>query len=110
MSFLYEKIEGGAVVMPIERVAKVHETKEKQHLILDNRETLNISGANDVIAFSDNAIELDTNMGMLLIKGESLRIISISTEGKSAEICGRINALEYKKPRENKSILKSIFK
>lgn len=96
--------------MPIERVTKAHEVKDAQHLILDNRESLSISGAQDVLSFSDNAIELETNMGTLLIRGEGLRIISISTESKNAEVCGRINALEYKKPRENKSILKSLFK
>ncbi len=96
--------------MPIERVTKAHEVKEAQHLILDNRESLSISGAQDVLSFSDNAIELETNMGTLLIRGEGLRIISISTESKAAEVCGRINALEYKKQRENKSILRSLFK
>lgn len=96
--------------MPIERVTRVHEQKDLQHLTLDNRENLTITGANDVLSFSDNAIELDTNMGLLLIKGENLRIVSISTEGKTAEICGRISELEYKKPRDNKSIIKSLFK
>lgn len=96
--------------MPIERVTKVREQKDLQHLTLDNRENLTISGANDVLGFSDNSIELDTNMGLLLIKGEGLRIVSISTEDKTAEIRGRISALEYKKQREGKSILKSLFK
>lgn len=96
--------------MPIERVTKVHEVKDAQHLILDNRESLSISGAQDVLSFSDTAIELDTNMGILLIKGSSLRIVNISTDSKNAEIRGRVDSLEYKKPRENKSILKSLFK
>ena len=41
--------------MPIERVTRVHEQKDLQHLTLDNRENLTITGANDVLSFSDNA-------------------------------------------------------
>lgn len=96
--------------MPIERITKAHEVKEAQHLILDNRESLSLSGAQEVISFSDTAIELNTNLGVLLIRGEGLKIVSVSTESKTAEVSGKINMLEYKKPRSSKSVLKNIFK
>lgn len=95
--------------MPIERVTKAEEVQSQQ-LILQNRQELSITGTSEVLSFSDTAIELDTNQGILLIKGEKLRIISVSTQAKTAEICGRVNALEYKNPRTGKSILKNIFK
>lgn len=96
--------------MTVERVTGIREVKETQHLTLDNRENLSVTGAKDVLSFSDTSIELDTNMGMLVVKGENLKIISISTENKTAELCGRVTSLEYKKQHEKKSILKSLFK
>ncbi len=96
--------------MAIERVARVQEIKDTQVLTLTNRESLTTTGVNDVLNFSDTQIELDTNMGMLIIKGEGLKIISISTENKNAELSGRVTSLEYKKQREKKSLLASLLK
>lgn len=95
--------------MTIERPIKVQETKE-QKLVLTNREHMTLSGAKEVLGFSESVIELDTNMGMLTVKGERLRIIAISTEEERAEISGKISGMEYKKLREKQSILKSLFK
>ncbi|MEE0944348.1 MAG: YabP/YqfC family sporulation protein [Clostridia bacterium] len=96
--------------MAIERVTRVQEIKDTQILTLSNRESLSVSGVNDVLNFSDTQIELDTNMGLLLVKGDGLKIISISTENKSAELCGRVSVLEYKKQREKKSFIASLLK
>ena len=96
--------------MAIERVTRVQEIKDNQVLNLTNRETLSLSGVNDVLNFSDTQIEIDTNMGLLLVKGDGLKIINISTETKNAELCGRISALEYKKQREKRSFIASLLK
>lgn len=96
--------------MPVERITRVHEVKDEQCLTLNNRKNLSITGANDVLAFSDSTIELDTNMGVLVIKGDGLRIVSVSTESNTGEVSGRITSLEYKKPREKTSLLQSLFK
>lgn len=96
--------------MTTERVTRVQEIKDAQSLSLVNRETLTVSGVKDVLNFSDVQIELDTDMGILTVKGNGLKIISISTETKNAELCGRISLLEYKKQREKKSLLASLMK
>ncbi|MBQ8636502.1 MAG: YabP/YqfC family sporulation protein [Clostridia bacterium] len=96
--------------MAIEHVTRVQEIKNTQVLNLTNRESLNLSGVNDVLNFSDTQIELDTNMGLLLVKGDGLKIISISTEHKTAELCGRVSVLEYKKQREKKSFIANLLK
>lgn len=95
--------------MTIERPVRVQETKE-QKLVLINRENMTVSGAKEVLSFGENIIELDTNMGMLTVKGEGLKLLSISTEEERAEISGRISSMEYKKLREKQSILKTLFK
>ena len=95
--------------MTIERTLKADVTSE-QKLVLVNRENMTVSGAKEVLSFGENMIELDTNMGMLTVKGEGLKLLSISTENEMAEISGRIASMEYKKMREKQSLLKALFK
>ncbi len=95
--------------MTIERPIKAEISKE-QKLVLINRENMSVTGAKEVLSFGENMIELDTNMGMLTVKGEGLKLLSISTENETAEISGRIASMEYKKMREKQSILKTLFK
>ena len=95
--------------MTIERTLKADVTRE-QKLVLVNRENMTVSGAKEVLSFGENMIELDTNMGMLTVKGEGLKLLSISTENEMAEISGRIASMEYKKMREKQSLLKALFK
>ncbi len=95
--------------MTIERTLKAEVARE-QKLVLINRENMTVSGAKEVLSFGENMIELDTNMGLLTVKGEGLKLLTISTEEEKAEISGRIASMEYKKQREKQSILKTLFK
>ena len=45
-----------------------------QNIYLENREKLNISGVKDVLSFDDQMVILETELGLLTIKGENLRI------------------------------------
>ena len=51
-----------------------------QNLILENREKLSISGVLDVLSFDDQIVILETELGMLTIKGEDLRINKLSID------------------------------
>ena len=41
-----------------------------QNLILENRNKLSISGVRDVLSFDDQVIIMETELGLLTIKGE----------------------------------------
>ena len=45
-----------------------------QNLILENRGKLSISGVLDVLSFDDQVVIVETELGLLTIKGENLRI------------------------------------
>ena len=45
-----------------------------QNLILENREKLNVSGVNDVLSFDDQVVIIETELGLLTVKGENLKI------------------------------------
>lgn len=51
------------------------ETNNIRHrIILDERERLSVTGVTDVIAFDEETITADTDMGVITIRGENLHI------------------------------------
>lgn len=83
-----------------------------QNLILESREKLSISGVLDVLSFDDQIVILETELGMLTIKGEDLRINKLSIDTQDVIIEGNINSLSYSDKEERKSgnLLGKIFK
>ena len=83
-----------------------------QNLILENRENLTISGVIDVLSFDDQIVILETELGMLTIKGDDLRINKLSIDTQDVIIEGNINTLTYseKEEKKNGSLLGKIFK
>ncbi len=85
-----------------------------QNLILENREKLNISGVLDVLSFDDQIVILETELGLLTVKGENLRINKLSLDTAEVIVDGEIYNLGYsEKTLDKKSgggILGKIFK
>ena len=66
-----------------------------QNLILENREKLNVSGVNDVLSFDDEVVIMETELGMLTIKGENIKINKLNIDTSEIIVEGRINNLSY---------------
>ncbi|NLD47783.1 MAG: sporulation protein YabP [Clostridiaceae bacterium] len=66
-----------------------------QNIILENREKLSISGVLDVESFNDETIVVDTELGILIIRGEDLRINKLSIDSSELSIEGIVISLEY---------------
>ena len=83
-----------------------------QNLILENREKLTISGVIDVLSFDDQIVILETELGMLTIKGDDLRINKLSIDTQDVIIEGNITTLTYseKEDKKSSSLLGKIFK
>ena len=87
-----------------------------QNIFLENREKLNISGVKDVLSFDDKLVILETELGLLTIKGENLRINKLSIDTLDVSIDGRISTLMYsdgdpdKKGGKGNSFLNKLFK
>lgn len=64
-------------------------------LILENRERLTVTGVVDVESFNDEMVVADTEMGLLIIRGEDLHINKLSVESSELSIEGYIASLEY---------------
>lgn len=84
-----------------------------QNIVLENREKLSISGVNDVLSFDDQIVILETQLGLLTVKGENLRINKLSIDSEEVVIEGEINNLSYsgqEVDKKNTSFLGKIFK
>lgn len=64
-------------------------------IMLHNREKGTISGILDVISFDETAIVLDTDMGLLTIKGKDLHVSRLTLEKGEIDLEGRIDSFVY---------------
>lgn len=84
-----------------------------QNVLIENRKKLSISGVLDVLSFDDQIVIVDTDLGMLTIKGEDLRINKLSLDSTEVIINGTINNINYTNNhdrRDSGNILGKIFK
>ena len=84
-----------------------------QNLILENRNKLNISGVLDVLSFDDQIVIVETELGLLNVKGENLRINKLSIDTSEVIVEGDISSLAYSEKDYDKkgtSLFGKIFK
>ena len=70
-------------------------TGKSHKVLLANRENGAFSGVVDVRSFDVSEILLETELGMLLIKGHDLHVNRLSLEKGEIDIEGRIDSLAY---------------
>ena len=84
-----------------------------QNLILENREKLSISGVVDVLSFDDQVVMIETELGLLTVKGENIKINKLSIDTSEVIVEGDISYLAYSENKQEKtggSLLSKIFK
>ena len=67
-----------------------------EHLVsIVNREKLEVRGVSRVESFDEEEIVLETDLGMLTIRGQDLHIQNVDVEQGQFVVEGLINALQY---------------
>ena len=93
--------------------------EEKQYskahkLMLSNRWTGTVTGVSDVISFDITEILLETEQGMLMIKGADLHVNRLTLEKGEVDIEGRIDSLAYSDvtsyQKQGESLIGRLFK
>ena len=93
--------------------------EEKQYakahkLLLSNRRTGTISGVTDVISFDIAEILLETEQGMLMVKGTDLHVNRLSVEKGEVDLSGNIDSIAYSSVnqagRQNENFFAKLFK
>ena len=86
----------------------------KSHKIsLNNRLSGSMTGVREVISFDGSEIILDTEQGILILKGEDLHVTRLTLDKGEVEINGRIDGIMYTesddKKRDRGSFLAKLF-
>lgn len=69
---------------------------QKAHkLIINNRKTSMVTGVLDVLSFDLNEILLETEQGMLMVKGTDLHVNRLSLEKGEVDLSGNIDSVAY---------------
>ena len=83
-------------------------------IVLNNRDQGNLTGILDVISFDENTIVLDTDMGLLTIKGKDLHVNRLSLEKGEVDLSGNIDSIAYSsvtpQAKQGDSFLTKLFK
>lgn len=96
--------------MPIEE--KSVASKNGHNFLLENRERMSVSGVVDVDIFNPDMIVVQTEMGMLTVKGVDLHINKLNLESSELIIDGEISSCIYSDKINNSggSFISKIFK
>ena len=84
-----------------------------QNIILENREKLTLSWVRDVLSFDDQIVIVETELGLLTIKGQNLKITKLSIDTGDVVVEGDILNLGYSEKTLDKkgtSIMNKLFR
>ena len=94
--------------MEEQRIAKSHK------LVVNNRKTSMVTGVLDVLSFALNEILLETEQGMLMVKGTDLHVNRLSVEKGEVDLSGNIDSIAYSSvsqtARQGEGFLSKLFK
>ena len=83
-------------------------------LMMQNRSALSVSGIQDVVSFDENQVILDTDMGLLTMKGKGLHVSRLTLEKGEVDIEGKVDSFTYSEQAgmgsKSESLLARLFK
>ena len=80
---------------------------------LENRNAASLTGVREVVSFDENQVVMDTDMGLLTIKGKDLHVSRLTVEKGDLEVEGQVDSLAYSSNetyrKTGQSILARLF-
>ena len=88
--------------------------KRAHKVTMNNRRSCSLTGVNDVLSFDENAIILETEQGMLMIRGMELHVNRLTLDKGEVDVDGRIDSFTYSEQAgtngKGESLLARLFK
>ena len=83
-------------------------------LTIENRASGTLTGIREVVSFDENQVILDTDLGLLTLKGKDLHVSRLTLEKGEVDLNGSIESLNYSSNealrRSGESLLSRLFK
>ncbi|HHW69469.1 MAG TPA: sporulation protein YabP [Tenericutes bacterium] len=84
------------------------------NITINERKNIVITGVKKIDSFDNEEFLLETSMGYIVIKGDSLEIIKLDTYQGNVSIKGKINSLIYmdgkNKKEKDEGVFSKLFK
>lgn len=82
------------------------------NVIMENRAKLTLTGVKDIHSFDDELVLVETEMGILTIKGMDLKMNKLNLDNSELSVEGKIIALVYSESEMEKKgkMFSKIFK
>ena len=77
------------------------QTVKSHKLIINNRKTSTVTGVLDVLSFDLNEILLETEQGMLMVKGSDLHVNRLTVEKGEIDLSGTIDSVSYSDSKQS---------
>jgi len=89
-------------------------TTKMQNIILENRNKLHLSGVLDVLNFDEEIVTVETELGILIVKGSDLRLNKFNLDNSELSIDGEVISMTYddksSSSKRGEGLLNRIFK
>lgn len=97
----------------MEQVIDLNANYGSHEIKITDRSVMSLSGIKKINSFDNEEFLMESNMGIILLKGEKLEIIKLDTHDGNVKIKGKINNFTYientKKSKEE-SLIAKLFK
>ncbi len=80
---------------------------------ITDRKTIYLTGIKKIVSFDNEEFLMESNMGVILLKGESLELNKLDTSDGNVKIKGKINSLSYvdgKTKNKDEGLFTKLFK
>ena len=88
-------------------------TTRTHKLTMINRQNSTLTGVNDVLSFDIHEILLETEHGMLMIKGDDLHVSRLTLDKGEVDVEGKIDSFTYSDvsnvAKKGESLLNRLF-
>jgi len=82
-------------------------------MLLSGRKQLELSGVREVVSFDAKEVVLNTQMGVLLVRGDDLFVKRLTVEKGEVDLEGRIDSMVYSDKAgqgKQESLMKRLFR
>lgn len=93
----------GCEILEEKQIQKPHK------LVVNNRKTSMVTGVLDVLSFDLNEVLLETEQGMMMVKGKDLHVNRLSLEKGEVDLAGHIDSIAYSDIRNNSGQNENFF-
>ena len=76
---------------------------------LENRSAASLTGVREVVSFDENQVVVDTDMGLLTIKGKELHVSRLTLEKGEVDVDGTIDSITYSSNEALRKSGESLF-